>query len=358
MGGERGRMISLKFKKESVELISEAFNNGARLFKACDVLKISVSTYRRWQKNSYPDKRKGSAKKVVRKLDSEEREKIVQICCSDEYKDDNPYKIHASLLDKGIYIASISSFYRILRENGLVKYRGNTKAPRNINKPEPKIATGPNQVWCWDITWLHQEVRGLYYYAYTIIDIWDRSIVKWCIHDREDQILAEELFEEALRDNNYPNVAVHSDNGNPMKGVSLLALFYDLGISNSYSRPRVSNDNPFIESWFKTLKYGISYPGRFSSLAFAREWFAKFVEKYNSTHKHSGLYYMTPNAVRNGKYEKIIGNRNRVMLEAKDKNPLRWSRHVKQLPLEHKVVLNPDSLTTIELKNKKSNDAA
>lgn len=352
MGGKRGRLISEDSRVMAVTLITEARNSGARLFKACEVLEISVSTFRRWSSGNLEDHRKGTLKQIPRKLTPEEEQSIVDTCCSKEYKDDNPYEIHASLLDKGMYIASISSFYRVLRKKGLISHRGNTRPGQSHSKPPEKIATGPNQVWCWDITWLASDIRGLFYYAYTIIDIWDRSIVKWAIHDREDDALSEELFQQALRDNKYPDVWIHSDNGNPMKGVTLLGLFYSLGICNSYSRPRVSNDNPFIESWFKTLKYDVSYPGKFYSIENAREWFAGFINSYNTNHSHSGLHFITPTQVRNGHYESIAANRNRVMMKAKSNNPQRWSSPVKQFPARHVVVLNPVNLTGVgERKN-------
>lgn len=352
MGGKRGRLISEDFRIMAVTCITEARNSGARLFKSCEVLEISVSTFRRWSSGNLKDHRKGSLKQIPRKLSPEEEQSIVDTCCSKEHKDDNPYEIHASLLDKGLYVASISSFYRVLRKKGLISHRGNTRPGQSHSKPPEKIATGPNQVWCWDITWLASDIRGLFYYAYTIIDIWDRSIVKWAIHEREDDALSEELFQHALRDNKYPDVWIHSDNGNPMKGVTLLGLFYSLGICNSYSRPRVSNDNPFIESWFKTLKYNVSYPGKFSSVENARSWFAGFVNSYNTTHSHSGMHFITPQQVRSGQYESIVANRNKVMIEAKSKNPQRWSNHVKQLPEKHVVILNPVSLTRISVKEK------
>ena len=336
----------------AVTLIEEAQNNGARQWKACEVLEISVSTFRRWRAGNLKDLRKGAFKQVPRKLTNEEEQSIVDICCSKKYKDDNPYKIHASLLDIGQYIASISTFYRVLKKKSLLSHRGNTRPAQNRSKPPEKIATGPNQVWCWDITWLKSDVRGLYYYAYTIIDIWDRSIVDWSIHDREDDALSEELFQHALRKNNFPDVWVHSDNGNPMKGATLLGLFYNLGISNSYSRPRVSNDNPFIESWFKTLKYDISFPKNFISIENAREWFASFVSNYNTAHSHSGVHFLTPEQVRSGQYTSIVQNRNKVLLEAKEKNPQRWSNKVKQLPEKHIVILNPINLTSVSNKSK------
>lgn len=358
MGGRRGRLIPVDMRKLAVDLIKEANENGARIWKACEALEISVSTFERWRKGKYYDKRKGAPKLVPRKLTEEERAQIINISCNEEYKDCNPYKIHASLLDKGVYIASTSSFYRVLRENGLIHHRGNTHPGTGHNAPPERVATGPNQVWCWDITWLTTNVRGLFKYAYVIIDIWDRSIVKWSIHDREDDALAEELFQAALKDNNFPDVFVHSDNGNPMKGISLLALFYDLGICNSYSRPRISNDNPFIESWFKTLKYDVSYPGKFESLTDAREWFAVFVHQYNTSHSHSGLHFITPKQIRDGKYETIVNKRNKTMIEAQKRNPQRWSSSAKQLPKEHIVYLNPSADTRLSLKLVKEEEAA
>lgn len=358
MGGKRGRLILEDSRVMAVTLIKEAHDSGARLWKACDVLDISVSTFRRWSAGHLKDNRKDSLKSIPRKLTLEEEQSIVNVCCSKEYKDDNPYKIHASLLDKGTYIASIRSFYRVLKKKGLMSNRGNTRPGQSHSKPPEKIATGSNQVWCWDITWLNSDVRGLYYYAYVIIDIWDRSIVKWAIHDREDDALSKELFQHALRDNSDPDVWIHSDNGNPMKGMTLLALFYTLGICNSYSRPRVSNDNPFIESWFKTLKYDVSYPGKFSSIANAREWFAGFVASYNTRHSHSGVNFITPQKVRSGEYESIVANRNKVMLEAKSKNPQRWSSDVKQLPEQHVVTLNPVNLTRVSVRKKIKDSAA
>ncbi len=352
MGGKRGRLIPKEMRELAIELIDEARDSGARIKKACEALDISKSTYERWRSGAILDSRKGAIKSVTRKFTEEEVKMIIDTCCSSEYKDLNPHKLHAVLLDKGQYIGSISSFYRILRQNKLLSHRGNTRPPQERTHPPERKATGPNQVWTWDITFLKTDVRGLFFYAYVIIDIWDRSIVRWAIHDREDDTLAYELFNQALGANNYPNVYVHSDNGNPMKGVTLMALFYDLGICNSYSRPRVSNDNPFIESLFKTLKYSSSYPHKFKTIAIAREWFALFVSWYNTSHSHSGINFVTPLEMRTGKYKAIVTNRNKVMVEAKAKNPHRWSQKVKKLATEHIVYLNPTADTRIFIKEK------
>ena len=346
-------MIASDKRQKAVELIIEANQNGARFVKACEILGISTSTFRRWRAGNVEDKRKGAQKHIPRRLTESEEQEIIAICCSEEYRDKNMYKIHASLLDKGIYKASVRTFYRIMKKNGLTNNRTNTKPARKKIKPPTKTAKKSNQIWCWDITWLPQNVRGFFYYAYVIIDIWDRRIVKWAIHDRENADLSKELFEKALRDNNYPNVWVHSDNGSPMKGCSLLALFYELGIKNSFSRPRVSNDNPYIESWFKTLKYDIKYPGKFDDIETAREWFAKFVDIYNTKHQHSGLYHLTPQQLRKGEYPKIASKRNKTMQEARSKNPQRWSSHVKQWPKQHIVHLNAHANTKIHVKSTK-----
>jgi putative transposase len=351
LGGKRGRLISKESRILAVELITKAVLSGARIRKACEALEISVTTFDRWKSGGLSDSRKGATKVVPRKLTTKEVNLIIETCCSKEYKDLNPHKIHASLLDEGLYIASTSSFYRVLRKNKLLNHRGNTKPPQKRTPPPERKATGPNQVWTWDITFLKTDVRGLFFYAYVIIDIWDRSIVKWAIHDREHDTLAYELFNLALSDNNHPDVFIHSDNGGPMKGVTLMALFYDLGICNSYSRPRVSNDNPFIESFFKTLKYGAAYPHKFPNIVIAREWFASFVDGYNYSHSHSGINFITPFEMRSGKYKEIAKNRNTVMLEAKAANPGRWSNHVKQLSEEHIVYLNPTADTRISLKS-------
>jgi putative transposase len=339
-------------------LIIEANENGARLIKACEALEISMSTFERWRKGNYRDNRKGAVKVVARKLSPEERQQILDLCCSNKYKDANPYQIHASLLTNGTYVASTSSFYRILRAEGLMNHRSNTRPRKSSGKPPELVATGPNQVWTWDITWLRTTVRGLFFFAYTIIDIWDRSIVKWAIHDHEDDELAKELFQAALEDNGHPTVFVHSDNGHPMKGVSLLALFHELGITNSYSRPRVSDDNPFIESWFKTLKTHVTYPGTFESTESARIWFANFVRWYNDSHTHSGLHFMTPLQVRTGAYSSIIKIRNKTMQNAFEKNPIRWSKNVRQLPENHVVYLNPSVNTRLKLQQEKKVDTA
>ncbi|QEN05344.1 transposase [Thiospirochaeta perfilievii] len=215
-----------------MELITVATETGARLREACKAMEISTSSFERWRAGNLIDSRKGSVKNIPQKLTYEEEQELINLCCNKQYKDLNPYKIHASLLDKGVYIASISSFYRVLRKNSLITHRGNSRPSKKRNPPLERKATGPNQVWTWDITFLKTDISGLFYYAYVIIDIWNRSIVKWAIHDREHDTLAQELFQCALLENQHPDVFVHSDNGNPMKGVSFIKDCSILAISS------------------------------------------------------------------------------------------------------------------------------
>lgn len=337
-----------------MELIAEAVSDGARVAPACDVLGISTPTYYRW-KNACEnaDRRKGAARTVARKLTEQERQQIVDHCCSKRFQDDNPRVIHAKLLDEGIYIASESSFYRVLRERGLLRHRSESRPAQRRAKPEQLRATGPNQVFSWDVTYLPTRVKGIYLFLYMLVDVWSRKIVAWEIHDQESEEYAREFFRRVAAKQNLEGVRLHSDNGNAMKAQTVLILLYSLGIGPSFSRPRVSNDNPYSESLFKTLKYVPGYPGRFQDMQHAREWVASFVDWYNRRHLHSGIGYITPQQRHEGKVSEIMSRRNEVLQQAFERNPHRWSRHVKRWD-EHPVVyLNPDP-ETIEANRQKA----
>jgi len=303
---------------------------------------ISERSIQRWKKTGIRDKRKGSAKSVPRKLSEEERERIYKTCCSREYKDNNPHEIYHSLLDKGEYLASESSFYRILREKKALTHRTESKEGISRKKPDERIATAPNQVWMWDITWMKSNVTGIWHYAYVIIDLYDRSVIAWAIHSNESDEHSTGLFREACRRHGCHPDFVHSDNGNPMKGVTLVGFFYSLGIVPCYSRPRVSDDNPFIESFFKTLKYTPGYPSHFDSIEEARIWMADFVHWYNNRHWHSGMQYITPMQKRHGRHIEIFSSRNQVLEDAKLRLPGRWGKRSprKYIVKEHEI-LNP-----------------
>ena len=263
----------------AVSLVDEAKAEGARVHKSCAALEIDIRTYRRWKSSSTADRRKGAEKHVPRRLTEEERKKIISVCCSDELKDLTPYEIYAILLDRKDYIASISTMYRVLREHDLVHFRGNTRNRTKTSKPPERVATGPNQVWSWDITYMKTDVAGLYYYMYTIIDIWSKKIVGWCIDTEETETVAKRLITVTCkRENIAPGqLALHSDRGAQMTSATIAELLEDLSVTRSLSRPRVSDDNPYSEAAFKTVKYRPSYPDRFDSIDDAMVWMRKFV---------------------------------------------------------------------------------
>ena len=313
-----------------------------RLRVLCKHIGISERTIQRWNKFGVNDKRKGAQKHIPRKLTKKEKQLIYQTACNAEYKDMNPHEIYNSLLDNNIYMASASSFYRILREQKAITHRTESKEGTSRKKPDELEATKPNQVWMWDITWLKRDITGLYYYAYVIEDLYDRSIVGWAIYDHENDQNAKELFERVTKKEHAHPAFVHSDNGNPMKGITLVAFYYQLGIVPSFSRPRVSDDNPYIESFFKTLKHTCGYPRCFTTITNAREWFANFINWYNQEHKHSGLQYVTPMQKRTGKHISIFRKRNKILQAAKDKHPERWGcRATKKYSVVNAEILNP-----------------
>lgn len=313
-----------------------------RLALLCDSLGISQRTIQRWKLCGIDDKRKGAQKHISRKLTEKECEQIYSVACSEDFKDMNAHELYNSLLDKGIYLASESSFYRILRDHNAVIHRSETKEGSSRKKPDELKATAKNQVWMWDITWIKTDVQGLYYYAYVIEDLFDRSIVGWAIYENESDVHAKELFELVTQKENAQPLFVHSDNGNAMKGITLVAFYYRLGIVPSFSRPRVSDDNPYIESFFKTLKYTCGYPKFFTSIDHARKWFADFINWYNKSHMHSGLQYVTPHQKRNGDHHKIFERRNDILAEAKQKYPERWgNRETRAYRVPVAEVLNP-----------------
>lgn len=333
-------MIPIESRCKAVELIKEAQNAGARLGKACSILEINIRTYQRWKNDPIGDKRKGAAKQIPRKLTDQEKKEIIDMATKERFVDCNPHEIVAILLEEGKYIASTSSFYRILRIENMINHRSNSRSGKKRVMPPELVATGPNQVWAWDITYLPTTVRGIFYYAYTIIDIWDRSIVGWDIHHNESQDHSCDLFKKMKIKYKVRGVKLHSDNGSPMKGSTILITLHNLGVIPSFSRPRVSNDNAFIESFFKTLKYTTGYPKCFTSLQHAREWFSDFINWYNTKHRHSSIGYITPHQKRTGEGIRIMNTRNETLQAAKEKCPERWSQSPKVWTYGEVVILN------------------
>lgn len=304
--------------------IDEAITRGISERKTCIYLDLNRKTIQNWRRKGTADKRKGSARFVAHRLSVEEEQTFYQVANSPEFRDYAPELIVAKLAEVETYYASVSTLYRILRKRKAVQHRQETKKPFKTTKAIPTLVTGPDQVWAWDNTWLKTDVEGLFKYAYTIIDLYDRTIVGWAVEESETDDHARTLFERVIRTHKVVPKIIHADNGGPMRGVSLGAFLDRLCITRSYSRPRCSNDNAFIESWHKTLKHTVGYPALFTSLEHARTWYADFVNWYNHEHLHSSLGYVTPIQRRTGEAQFIYKKRNHTILEAKAKNPLRW----------------------------------
>ncbi len=343
-----------------VKLIEEAVIAGSRRSTACQLVGINVRTLQRW----YP---KGQAEikhdqrpltkriEPANKLTDDEREAILTVCNQPEYASLPPSQIVPKLADTGCYIASESSFYRVLKANNQLHHRGHAKAPQTKRAPVTHIATAPNQVWTWDITWLPSTVTGRFFYLYLVEDIYSRYGVNWEVHERESGELAAELIEKAvwrekITDKCRP--VLHNDNGSIMKSQTFRAKLDQLGINQSFSRPRVSDDNAYVESFFRTLKYAPAWPAKgFSSLEEARKWVQEFMQWYNYEHQHSKIRFVTPAERHHGKDKDILLKRDEVYAAAKLKHPTRWSGKTRNWTPVAEVTLNPDKPTQKNLRN-------
>jgi transposase InsO family protein len=313
---------------------------------------INVKTFKRW-KMDLEDKRKGPITAPANKLTEEEVSEIIRVSTSAEYVDLAPTQIVPSLADKGIYIASESSFYKILNEKKLLEHRGKSKRKAH-DRPAPLVAFGPNEIYSWDITYLRSDVAGKFYYLYMFMDIYSRKIVGHEVYEVESMELSAKLIERICECEGVKKdqLVLHSDNGGAMKGATMLATLQKLGVIPSFSRPRVSDDNPFSEALFKTLKYCPAFPSKpFSSTKEANAWVEKFVYWYNNIHLHSGIKYVTPTSRHAMKDGAILEKRKKVYEEAKMKNPNRWSGDTRNWKKNEKVFLN-------YLQEEKNNDIA
>lgn len=326
------------------ELIHEAVCAGARLWKACEVLEITVRTYQRWGKSSPEgDARHGPHSKPANSLSTEERVEVIAIATSERFRELAPSQIVPILAEEGVYVASESSFYRVLRLEKLLTHRTRSR-PAAHHRPTEYVAKGPNEVWSWDITYLRGPVRGEFLYLYLVVDIWSRMIMAWEVAQEESSEIASPMIARACMEHGVDRdrLVIHSDNGGPMKGATLLATFQFLGIVPSFSRPRVSDDNPYSEALFRTLKYRPEYPGRpFEGLAAAREWVQRFVRWYNTEHRHSGIKFVSPAARHEGLEGQILFTRKETYEQARSRHPSRWSKRTRNWSAVGEVVLNP-----------------
>lgn len=327
-----------------IALIDEARAAGARQQRCCEAVGITARSLQRWRKHDDggDDMRMGPKSEPVNKLSEVERKRVLAVATSPEYRDKSPKQIVPSLADNGSYIASESTFYRVLREADQLAHRGRSK-PRASKPPNEYRATGPRQLLSWDITYLRAPVRGTFFFLYMFLDVWSRKIIGWRVEDHECGELASELLREIReREGLGEGVVLHQDNGGPMKGATFKATMDKLGVTASFSRPRVSDDNPFSESAYRTLKYHPAYPhGCFESLDAARTWVDQFVTWYNHHHLHSGIGFVSPADRHAGIGDAILADRKRVYEAARRRNPARWSQDTRAWTAPAEVVLNP-----------------
>ena len=338
--------------------IDEACAVGARVTEACRVVAISPRTLQRWREagevKADGRQQAGQLRVPANKLTEDERRQILAIANEAEFAHMPPSQIVPILADRGRYLASESSFYRVLREANQLAHRGKAKAPRH-HRPTPLQASAANQLWSWDITYLATTVKGWFFYLYLIMDVYSRKIVGWEVLATESAEHAAAVFHKAhLREGvGAQSLALHSDNGSPMKGATMLATLQRLGVMPSFSRPSVSNDNPYSEALFKTLKYHPGFPDKpFDSLQQAREWVAGFQHWYNEVHRHSALKFVTPGQRHRGEDIVILAQRDSLYATARDQHPERWSGPSRNWKHENIVFLNPNKSTEKEGKLK------
>ncbi len=337
-------------RDEALSLIDEAVRAGCRLEAACDELGIDARTVQRWRAKpgGGRDGRRGPRATPKQKLSPAERAKVLAVANTPEFRNMSPKQIVPRLADRGEYVASESTFYRVLREAGQLHHRGRSRAPSG-RRPDEVVATGPNQLWSWDITYLPSAQRGKFYYLYLFVDVWSRRIMKAVVHGEESADYAAELLREAGREHGIgrDELTVHSDNGGPMKGSTMLATLQALGIIPSFSRPSVSDDNPFSEALFRTLKYVPPYPRKpFESVEAAWAWVERFVAWYNGEHRHSAIGFVTPDERHRGVDVDVLLARRRVYEAARRRRPDRWSGRTRKWDAPAEVALNPRELST------------
>lgn len=330
---------------EALSLLDEATKNGCRLVPACRELGLHPRTVQRWRGlgAEVEDRRRGPSRPPSHQLTAEERREVLEVATSVEFRNVSPKQIVPRLADRGVYLASESTFYRLLHVEGLMAHRSASR-PRTVVRPEELVATGPNRVWSWDITYIPSPVRGKFYYLYLFLDVWSRRIMKAVVLEEESAEHAARLLHQACEEHGIlpGTLFVHSDNGGPMKGATMLATMQNLGIVHSFSRPSVSNDNPYSESLFRTLKYGPSYPRKpFASLDAAWAWVERFVDWYNHRHLHSAIGFVTPDDRHHGRdVPKLLARRD-VYEAARSRHPRRWARSSRRWDAPATVALNP-----------------
>lgn len=344
-------MSSLPQRASITGLVAEAVWGGARLARACALLGFSARTLQRWQlaAEDHPDARTLRHEAPAHKLSALERAMLLAVANSAEFGHLPPSQIVPRLADQQRYIASESSFYRVLRAHNQLAHRRTERVAQKRSKPRAVCASEPDQLFSWDITYLPTTVHGIYLYLYLFLDVFSRKIVAWQIYAEENGENASEVMKDLCwREKITPGqLILHSDNGGSMKGATMLATLQALGVMASLSRPAVSNDNPYSESLFKTLKYRPAYPlAAFADIAAARAWATTLIEWYNHEHRHSAIRFVTPAQRHAGLDQLILERRSALYATARAKNPLRWKRSTRNWRRIDIVYLNPEHIET------------
>ena len=352
-------MISLDDRQFIAEGVQQAHQDGARLRRACAVAGITVRTWQRWQRQDglhQGDRRPQAVRPTpAHALTEQERALIVQVANEPRFAELPPARIVPMLADEGVYIASESSFSRVLRTLGQTRHRGRARAPQSRRPPSTHVATAPGQVWSWDMTYLPTRVAGQWFYLYLILDIFSRKIVGFELHAQDSSDHAAALLRRTALAEGLHGLppehrpVLHGDNGATLKATTVLAMMHWLGVKPSYSRPRVSDDNAFVESLFRTAKYRPQFPDKgFADLEQARLWANAFTHWYNHHHRHSGIRYVSPAQRHAGEDHAILQARHALYQQARARHPQRWARHTRNWEPINVVTLNPERQEVID----------
>jgi putative transposase len=344
-------MIGLEDRQTLARDIQTAHAAGARLRPACETAGITVRTLQRWLACEGLVSGDGRPRAVrpapAHALSPLERAQVLRVANEPRFADVPPARIVPMLADEGTYIASESTFARVLREQGQSAHRGRAKAPQASRPPTTHIASAPREVWCWDMTYLPATVQGRWFHLYLILDLYSRKIVGWEVHETDAAEHAAHLVHRTALAEGIAALqtkpVLHGDNGATLKATTVLAMLHWLGVKPSYSRPRVSDDNAYAESLFRTAKYRPEFPARgFDDLEATRGWAAAFVRWYNVEHRHSGIRYVTPAQRHAGEDHAILAARHALYAQAREHNPARWTRSTRNWSPVGPVTLNPE----------------
>lgn len=344
-------MIGLEDRQALARDIHAAHMAGARLRLACETAGIDLRTLQRWKAHAGlvagDGRPQASRPTPAHALSAAERAQVLSVANEPRFADVPPARIVPLLADEGRYVASESTFHRVLREHGQTARRGRAKAPTAVRPPTTHVATGPRQVWCWDMTYLPATVQGQWFYLYLILDLYSRKVVGWEVHEADHADHAAHLVRRTALGEGIAALdskpVLHGDNGSTLKATTVLAMLHWLGVKPSYSRPRVSDDNAYAEALFRTAKYRPEFPARgFPDLDGAREWASRFVHWYNLEHRHSGIRYVTPAQRHAGEDVAILAARHAIYQHARERQPARWSGNTRNWSPITSVALNPE----------------